>query len=122
MSRTLVLVEDEDDIREIAAMSLELHGFTVVTASGGKEGVEAVLRTRPDAVLLDVMMPEQDGPATLAALRDDPATADVPVLFLTAKTQAREVEQLLALGAAGVLRKPFDPLGLGRLVELALGW
>ncbi len=122
MTRTLVLVEDEDDIREIAQMALELHGFEVVAASGGVEGVETVRRVRPDAVLLDVMMPEQDGPATLAALQADPSTAGIPVLFLTAKTQAREVEQLLGLGAAGVLRKPFDPLRLGELVALSLRW
>lgn len=122
MSRTLVLVEDEDDIREIAQMSLEMHGFTVVAVEGGRAGVDAVREVRPDAVVLDVMMPEQDGPATLAVLQGDPELAGIPVLFLTAKTQAREVEQLLGLGAAGVLRKPFDPLRLGELVTLALGW
>lgn len=122
MSRTLVLVEDEDDIREIATMSLELHGFTVVAAAGGREGVEAVREVRPDAVVLDVMMPGWDGPATLAALRADADLAGIPVLFLTAKTQAREVEHLLGLGAAGVLRKPFDPLRLGETVTRALGW
>lgn len=122
MTRRLVLVEDEDDIREIATLALEMHGFEVVAADGGRAGVQAVREARPDAVLLDVMMPEQDGPTTLAALRADPALAATPVLFLTAKTQAREVEQLLELGAAGVLRKPFDPLRLGELVERALGW
>jgi DNA-binding response OmpR family regulator len=122
VTRTLVLVEDEDDIREIAQMALEMHGFTVFAVDHGRAGVEKVRAVRPDAVVLDVMMPGLDGPGTLAELRADPELSGIPVLFLTAKTQAREVEQLLGHGAAGVLRKPFDPLRLGELVTRALGW
>jgi PAS domain S-box-containing protein len=122
MSRTVVLVDDEDDIREVAALSLSLQGWEVVAVTSGTEAVEAVAAARPDAVLLDVMMPGQDGPATLAALHRDERTSDVPVVFLTAKTQAREKQALLAMGAAGVLEKPFDPVRLGDDLAQVLGW
>lgn len=123
MSRRVVVVDDEADIREIAALSLEtLRGWTVLPVGSGVEAVDVVARERPDAVLLDVMMPGQDGPATLAALRARTETRDVPVVFLTAKAQVREQAQLAGLGAAGVLAKPFDPLTLADEVAAVLGW
>ena len=112
MSRTVVVVDDEDDIREIAGLSLELGGWAVSSASGGQECLDRVAALRPEVVLLDVMMPTLDGLATLAALRALPLEQQPVVVFLTAKTQAREREHLLALGAAGVLAKPFDPMTL----------
>ncbi len=69
-------------------------------------------RERPDAILMDVMMPHLDGPATLAALRQDPATRDIPVVFMTATNDPDEQERLVALGAKGVISKPFAPLSL----------
>jgi CheY-like chemotaxis protein len=75
---------------------------------------------RPDAILLDVVMPDRDGPATLEALRAEPATASIPVVFLTAVTAADEVARLRQLGAAGVLAKPFDPLRLGAALRAVL--
>ncbi len=123
MSRTVVVVDDEDDIREVAVLALEaVQGWQVHAVGSGAEAVDVVARVRPDAVLLDVMMPGQDGPVTLAALHRSTQTADVPVVFLTAKTQAREVEELLAMGAAGVLAKPFDPMALGDDLAALLGW
>jgi CheY-like chemotaxis protein len=120
--RRIVVAEDEDDIREIASLSLELRGWQVTAVDGGEACIAAVLADPPDAVLLDVMMPGLDGPATLAALRAEAAAHDVPIVFLTAKTQAREREHLLALGAVGVLAKPFDPLRLAHDVAEVLGW
>ncbi len=123
MNRRVVVVDDDADIREIATLSLEMmHGWEVVAVASGAEAVEVVGRVEPDAVLLDVMMPGQDGPATLAALRAQPGTRDVPVVFLTAKAQVRERAELESLGAAGVLAKPFDPMTLGSDLAAALGW
>jgi CheY-like chemotaxis protein len=122
-ARRILIVDDEDDIREVAQVSLELVGqYQVLTASSGRDGVETARADQPDAILLDVMMPDMDGPATLAELKADPATRDIPVLFLTAKTQRTERTRLAQLGAAGILTKPFDPLKLATEVASTLRW
>jgi two-component system alkaline phosphatase synthesis response regulator PhoP len=122
-TRRILIVDDEDDIREVAQVSLELLGhYEVLTASGGRDGVDLARTRQPDAILLDVMMPDLDGPATLAKLHADPATRDIPVLFLTARTQASEDSRLTELGVAGILTKPFDPLKLATQVAAALRW
>jgi CheY-like chemotaxis protein len=121
--RRILIVDDEDDIREVAQVSLELVGhYEVLTACCGREGVQQARTAQPDAVLLDVMMPDMDGPATLAALRADPRTRDIPVVFLTAKIQSAERTRLAELGPAGILSKPFDPLTLAMQVASALRW
>ena len=123
MTRRILIVDDEDDIREVAQVSLELVGhFDVLTAACGRDGVERARSDQPDAILLDVMMPDMDGPSTLAKLRADPATRDIPVLFLTAKTQSAERSRLAELGVAGILTKPFDPLKLAGQLAAALSW
>ncbi|MGQ0843965.1 MAG: response regulator [Sporichthyaceae bacterium] len=123
MTRRVMIVDDEPDIREIAALSLEsLHGWDIVPVGSGAEAVAVGATQRLDAVLLDVMMPGQDGPATLIALRAQEATRDVPVVFLTAKAQLRERAELEELGAVGVLAKPFDPMTLGAELAALLGW
>ena len=122
-TRRILIVDDEDDIREVAQVSLELLGhYEVLTASFGRDGVDSARTSQPDAILLDVTMPDLDGPATLAELRADPATRDIPVLFLTAKTQASDRTRLAELGVAGILSKPFDPLKLATQVASALRW
>ena len=114
----VLVVDDEADIRRIARLGLSrLGGCDVVEASSGSEALEQARRSRPDVILLDVMMPGQDGPATLKALRADPETEAVPVVFLTAKAMPSEVARLTALGAAGVLTKPFDPRTLAEQVR-----
>ena len=111
--RTVLYVEDDLDIQEVASMALEVVGGLEVTVAGsGRAAVEAARRSIPDLVLLDVMMPGMDGPTTLSALRDLPGMQQVPVIFVTAKVQANEVERYLALGAIGVIAKPFDPMTL----------
>src|SRR5687767_9923922 len=111
MSRRILLIEDEDDIREIAALSLEsIGGWKTILARGGKDGIEKAATEKPDAIILDVMMPDMDGPATLEALRNSPATKDIPVIFMTAKVQAPERRKLDDLGAQGLIPKPFDPM------------
>ena len=106
----VLIIDDDADIRSIARLSLSrLGGMEVVEAASGAEGVRKAQDEKPDVILLDMMMPAMDGSATLAALRSQPATATTPVIFLTAKAMRAEIERLMALGAAGVLIKPFDP-------------
>ncbi len=120
MSR-LLLVDDEADIRAIAKMALErIGGWTVTAAGTAEEAVAAATAECPEVILLDVMMPDVDGPATLERLR--PLVGqDVPVIFLTAKSQQPDVARLKALGAAGVIAKPFDPLGLPAELAAIIG-
>jgi two-component system OmpR family response regulator len=106
----VLIIDDDADIRSIVRLSLgRLGGMEVVEAASGAEGVRKAQDEKPDAILLDMMMPAMDGSATLAALRAQPATATTPVIFLTAKAMRDEIDRLGALGAAGVLIKPFDP-------------
>jgi CheY-like chemotaxis protein len=122
-ARTVLLIDDEDDVREVARLALEMTaGWTVLAAASGAAGVELAAAAAPDAILLDVMMPGMDGPATLAALRADPTTATIPVLLLTAKFQPAERRGLEELAVGGVLAKPFDPMRLAEQVSAALGW
>lgn len=109
----ILYVEDEPDIQTVAIMALEtIGGFTVNACSSGQEAVEAAPAFAPDLVILDVMMPGMDGPATMEALRKLPETVDVPIIFMTAKVQAHEVERYRAMGAVDVIAKPFDPISL----------
>ncbi len=120
--RRVLIVDDEDDIREVAQLGLETFaGWDVRTASSGHEALAVVAHDPPDAVLLDVMMPGLDGPSTLAALHAEPASRDLPVVFLTAKVQPSERRRLEEL-AAGVIAKPFDPVALPAPVAERLGW
>jgi CheY-like chemotaxis protein len=114
MSAVRILhVDDEPDIREIVEMSLGLNAdFEVRACACGADAIVAAAEWSPALILLDVMMPGMDGPATLAQLRKDPRTANIPVLFMTARAQARELQQFIALGAQGVISKPFDPMTL----------
>jgi PAS domain S-box-containing protein len=117
----VLIVDDEPDIRRIARLSLaRLGGMEVIEASNGDEGLDLARDERPDAILLDVMMPGRDGPSTLAALRADARTAAIPVVFLTAKAMRAEVDRLRSLGATGVLTKPFDPMTLAADLRAAL--
>jgi two-component system OmpR family response regulator len=106
-------VDDEPDIREVVEMSLSLDpGFTVRSCASGQEALVEAADWSPHAILCDVMMPVMDGPATLARLRGCAQTEKIPVIFMTARAQNREIEHFKALGAAGVICKPFDPMTL----------
>jgi len=114
----VLVVDDEDDIRRIAMLALVgVGGMEVAEASGGAEGICRARESRPDVILLDMMMPGMDGMATFRALRGDPETSGIPVVFLTAKAMSAEVDRLKALGASGVLIKPFDPMTLPALLR-----
>ena len=110
----ILYVEDDPDIRAVGTFALEgVGGFTVKACGSGAEAVMAASDFRPQLVLLDVMMPEMDGPETLRALRSIDATAAVPAMFMTAKGQPHEIASYLEMGAIEVIRKPFDPMTLG---------
>lgn len=114
----ILYVEDEPDIQTVALMALEtIGGFTVQACSSGNEAIEAAQVFTPDLAILDVMMPGMDGPATLEALRKLPATANVDVIFMTAKVQPHEVERYREMGAVDVIAKPFDPMALAAQIQ-----
>lgn len=118
MTIRILYVDDEADIREVAEMSLELDPeFEVRTCASGSEAVPVAAEWRPHLILLDVMMPLMDGPTTLGRLKEQQETAETPVIFITARTQAHEVEGFKALGAQGVIAKPFDPMALAPTVR-----
>jgi two-component system phosphate regulon response regulator PhoB len=120
MSGHLLLVEDEPDIQLIARAALRRAGFDVRTASNGREALAAVGESRPDAILMDCMMPELDGLAACAQLKSDAATRDIPIVFLTARADAAAHARCLAVGALGCIAKPFNPLCLGDEVRAML--
>ena len=121
--RRVLVVDDEDHIREVAQVSLEsLAVWEVIEAGSGHRAVELAARERPEAILLDVMMPDMDGIATFEKLQTDDSTRDVPVVFLTASVQSADRARLEGLGAVGILPKPFDPLTLAESVAGLLGW
>ena len=114
----ILYVEDEPDIRMVAQMALQaVGGFTVIACASGQEALDAAPGAAADLLLLDVMMPGMDGPTTLKGLRQLPATADTPVIFMTAKVQAAEVAVYKGLGALEVIPKPFDPMELSAQIQ-----
>ncbi len=117
----ILIVDDEEDIRQIARFALsQLGSMNVVEAESGNEGVRIAAAERPDVILMDVFMPGMDGPTTLAELRKNPVTAEIPVIFLTARSAKSEIDHLKSIGADGVLNKPFDPITLADEVEAVL--
>jgi CheY-like chemotaxis protein len=119
MSSLRVLhVDDEPDIREVVEMSLGLDPeFVIRSCASGADALMTSAEWPPDLILLDVMMPVMDGPTTLRHLRQSPATTNTPVVFMTARAQPREIESFAALGAVGVIAKPFDPMTLAGAVR-----
>ena len=108
--RRICCVEDDDDIRRIVRLSLEKIGkMTVDLVADPALAIDSMIAFRPDLVMLDWMMPGMDGPALLRKMREVPETRALPVVFVTAKASQRELAELLALGAAGTISKPFAP-------------
>ncbi|MDP2129945.1 MAG: response regulator [Hydrogenophaga sp.] len=117
MTRVLY-VDDEPDLREVAVFALSLdRELEVRSAASGAEALSIVEEWRPDLVLLDVMMPGMDGPSTLSLLRKETRHADLPVVFITARVQPKDKEDLVRLGARAVIDKPFDPATLAQIVR-----
>jgi len=111
--KRILLVEDEPDIRTIVSVALgDIGGFEIEVCNSGHEVLEVIQACQPDLLILDVMMPVMDGPTTLQEIRKIAAFKELPVIFMTAKVQAHEVNEYLALGVLGVISKPFDPVTL----------
>jgi CheY-like chemotaxis protein len=111
MRLKVLYVDDEADIREVAMLALELDpDIEVRSEASGMAGLLTAANWRPDAILLDVMMPLVDGPTTLVLLMNNHNTRSIPVIFVTARAQSKEIEEFIRLGAREVITKPFDPM------------
>ena len=109
----ILIVDDESDIRDVVQITLKIAGdIDSEVCNSGASAIEFISNTPPSLVLLDVMMPGMDGPETLKRLKNEPKTAGVPVIFMTAKVQPNEVEEYYRMGVIGVISKPFNPRGL----------
>jgi len=114
----ILYAEDEPDIQSIAQMALEMMGgYTLKLCQNGQQAVNEAEAFAPDLILLDVMMPEMDGPTALKEMRKMPSLANTPVIFMTAKVQHQEVENYKAMGAIDVIAKPFDPMTLPETIK-----
>lgn len=123
VARTILIIDDSPLMRRLVQLGLDSDGgWSIHQAESGAEGVAIAACAQPDAILLDVEMPDLDGPATLAILRTQDATREIPVLFLTGHSAEADRSRLMALGAAGLIAKPFSPAGLAAEVARLLGW
>ncbi|MEW6492393.1 MAG: response regulator [Cyanobacteriota bacterium] len=123
MTKKILVIDDEDGIREIIQICLEVAaGWEVMTAASGSEGLAIAKQQQPDAILLDVMMPDMDGPTTFRQLQADAATAHIPTILLTAKAKISEQQQFIDLGVTGVITKPFKAQELVDQIRAILNW
>ena len=113
----VLVVDDDPAILRLLHLNLELEGYDVLVAEDGRRAIALAREHLPDVVLLDVMMPELDGFAVCEALRADPVTGGLRIIFLSAKVQAADMQRGEAVGGDAYLTKPFDPLELARLIE-----
>ena len=121
--RRLLIIDDEDDIREVTQLSLEsTTSWEVTTARSGEEGLLEAESGKPDAILLDAMLPGMDGLAIIKALQARDSTRNIPVVFLTAKAQSADKAAFEKSGARGVITKPFDPMTLAGQIGRLLNW
>lgn len=123
MPKRILLIDDEDGARRITQFSLEAAaGWEVLTAASGVDGLSIAASEIPDAILLDVMMPDLDGPSTFGRLQENPTTRSIPVIMLTAKASPAEHQPLIALGIAGIITKPFKIPALIAQIRSILNW
>lgn len=122
-TKRILVVDNEQYIREVAQICLEtVAGWQVITAGSGSEGLTTAQVEQPDAILLDVMMPDMDGLTTFQKLQANSATRHIPVILLTAKVQAADRLRYAELGMIAAIAKPFNPLQLADQIAAALGW
>ncbi|HEY9832664.1 MAG TPA: response regulator [Stenomitos sp.] len=122
-TKKILVIDDEDGIREIIQICLEAAaGWDVFTAASGSEGLATAQTEQPDAILLDVMMPDMDGPTTFRQLQADAATQHIPTILLTAKAKISEQQQFIDLGVTGVITKPFKAQDLVNQICAILNW
>ncbi|MGF1459013.1 MAG: response regulator [Leptolyngbyaceae cyanobacterium] len=123
LTKRILLIDDEVDIHRIAQVGLMMEaGWELLTAKSSDEGLAIAAAASLDAILLDVMMPGRDGVATLQLLQASSDTRHIPVIFLTAKAQSSDRRRFYALGAQGVITKPFNPMTLASQISGFLGW
>lgn len=121
--KRILLIDDEETIQEVVQVGIEIEtGWQVAIASSGLEGIAVATSQQPDAILLDVMMPEMDGISTLSHLKANASTQSIPVIFLTAKTQAADKTLFQSLGVVGVITKPFNSMTLASRIARMLSW
>lgn len=121
--KRILLIDDEETIREVVQLGIEIEaGWQVAIASSGLEGINLAENQQPDAILLDVMMPDMDGISTLSNLKANAKTRSIPVIFLTAKTQTTEKNNLQSLGVVDVITKPFNSMTLASQIAKILDW
>ncbi|MEL6247923.1 MAG: response regulator [Cyanobacteria bacterium J06648_16] len=119
----VLIIDDDADIREVAQLALEtVGGWRVSVANSGLNGLAQMRADAPDVVLLDVMMPDMDGVEVFKQMQAEPQTQNIPVIFMTAKTQAADQQRFLALGAAAIITKPFKAMLLADQVASFLHW
>ncbi len=122
-AKRILVIDDDEDIREIAKISLEMQtNLEVILAGTSEEGIAAAIAQQPDAILLDVMLPDLDGIETFKRLQANPLTASIPVMFLTAKVHAEDQRLFSRLGIKAIIVKPFKPAQLAFYVTGSLGW
>jgi CheY-like chemotaxis protein len=122
-NKKILLIDDEETIQEVVQLGIEIEaGWQVASASSGMEGIKLAQSQQPDAILLDVMMPDMDGFSTLSRLKSDTSTRAIPVIFLTAKTQTKEKNQLQSLGVEDIITKPFNAVTLASQIARILNW
>jgi CheY-like chemotaxis protein/CRP-like cAMP-binding protein len=120
MDKTVLVIDDNTDIRENTAEILELAGYKTLTAENGKKGVEAAAKSKPDLIVCDIMMPELDGYGVLHLLRKNPDTINIPFIFLTAKTERSDFRKGMEMGADDYVTKPFEDIELLNAIEVRL--
>lgn len=118
---TILVAEDERDIRELIAFTLKYHGFEVITADNGEQALQLASEARPDLLLLDVRMPRLTGYEVCQQVKQQPSTCDIPVVFLSAKGQEAEILQGRQAGAVDYILKPFSPQELAERLKAVLG-
>ncbi|OLP17740.1 two-component system response regulator [Leptolyngbya sp. 'hensonii'] len=121
--KRILIIDDEDDIREVTEACLRTLGqMDVLAAASSQEGLKMAEREQPDAILLDVMLPDMDGTVVFKHLQANPRTCAIPVILLTAKVQASDRQRFHELGMQFFIAKPFDPMTLVEQIKIALGW
>ena len=122
-NKRILIIDDEEAIQKVVKLSLKMEAaWEVLTATSGPEGIASAETEQPDAILLDVMMPDMDGIATFRSLQKNARTEPIPVIFLTAKAQTAEKRQFSKIGVAGVIAKPFNSLTLASQIAKILDW
>lgn len=116
--KKILYAEDEPDVQTVVELTIQtMSNYIIKVCDNGRKLLDCVEDYNPDLILLDVMMPEMDGPTTFKNLQENAATKDIPVVFMTAKAQVHEVETFKQTGILGIITKPFDPISLCSEIE-----